>query len=73
MGHIATFCPNDKVSSTNIQVEEVHEEAAQQLLNAIQQEANSKDYYANLFSCEDQERRSASFQVTEGVYGGSIL
>jgi hypothetical protein len=73
LGHIAAFCPNGKVSTTNVQVEEVvHEEADQQLLNAVQQEADTEDYYADLFLCEDQEHRSASFQMKDGVNGGRI-
>jgi hypothetical protein len=72
VGHIASFCSNDKVSTTNVQIEEViHEEGDQQLLDAIQQEADNEDYYADLFLCEDQEHRSASFQQ-DGVNGGRI-
>ena len=67
VGHIAAFCENAKASSTNVQVaEEAHEEAAQQLLNTLQQEADNEDYYADLFLLEDQEHRSASFQVKGG-------
>jgi hypothetical protein len=78
IGHIASFCENDKVSSTNVQVADVpaeqttHEEASQQLLNAIQQEADDGNYYADLFLCEDQKHRSASFQTKDGVNGGRI-
>ncbi len=36
-------------------------------VNAIDQ-----DYYADLFLCEDQEHRSASFQTKDGVNGGRI-
>ena len=44
-----------------------------QLLQAVQQEADdSNDYYADLFLCEEQEHRSASFQVKDGVNGGRI-
>jgi hypothetical protein len=80
VGHIATFCENSKVSTTNVQTtdaevpttQDTHEEAAQQLLNAVQQEAHDQDYYADLFLCEDQEHRSASFQTKDGVNGGRI-
>jgi hypothetical protein len=79
LGHIANFCPNKNntkttpaVSTTNVQVEEIHEDAAQQLLSAVQREAATEDYYADLFLCEDQEHRSASFQVKDGVNGGRI-
>jgi hypothetical protein len=51
---------------------DAHEEASQQLLNAVQQEANDQDYYADLFLCEDQEHRSASFQSKDSVNGGRI-
>jgi hypothetical protein len=72
MGHIAAFCEEKKESSTNVQVTDAHEEAAQQLLHAMEQEANGEDYYADLFLCEDEEHRSASFQVKDGVNGGRI-
>jgi hypothetical protein len=79
IGHIASFCKNDKVSTTNVQTtsdatvpNDDHEEAAQQLLNAVQQDADDHDYYADLFLCEDQEHRSASFQTKDGVNGGRI-
>jgi hypothetical protein len=79
LGHIATFCPN-KDANTNVQAAEttptpptdVDEVAAQQLLSAVQQEADDHDYYADLFLCEDQEHRSASFQTKDGVNGGRI-
>jgi hypothetical protein len=38
----------------------------------LQQEADNEDYYADLFLCEDQEHRSASFQMKGGVNGGRI-
>lgn len=79
VGHIASFCANNKVSTTNVQVtdtetpKDAHEEASQQLLNAVQKEADDQDYYyADLFLCEDQEHRSASFQTKDGVNGGRI-
>jgi hypothetical protein len=78
VGHIASFCENNKVSTTNVQVtdtripKDAHEEASQQLLNAIQQEANDQDYYADLFLCEHQDYRSASFLTKDGVNGGRV-
>jgi hypothetical protein len=72
IGHIAAVCQNDKVADTNVQDSEVHEEAAQQLLVAVQAEANEKNYYAGLFLCEDQEHRSVSFQIKDGINGGRI-
>jgi hypothetical protein len=75
IGHIAAFCTNDKkksVSTAKVQVEEVHEEATQLLLHAVQEETDTEDYYADLFLCEDQEHRSASFQIKDGVNGGRI-
>jgi hypothetical protein len=36
VGHIAEFCDNIKVSNTNVKDEEVHEKAAQQLIDAVQ-------------------------------------
>jgi hypothetical protein len=48
----------------------VHEEATQQLLNAV--EADDGNYYADLFFCEGEEHRSASFQLKDGVNGGRI-
>jgi hypothetical protein len=67
LGHIAAFCGNIKTATTNTQDAEVHEEAAQQLLDA-----NREDYYADLFLCEDQEHKSASFQIKDGINGGRI-
>jgi hypothetical protein len=36
VGHVAALCENNKVSNTNVQDAEVHEEAAQQLIDAVQ-------------------------------------
>ena len=52
--------------------EVVHEEAAQQLLSAVQSDVDTEDYYADMFLCEGQEHRSASFQMKDGVNGGRI-
>jgi hypothetical protein len=74
LGHIASFCPdNKKVSTAHVQVEEVvHEEAIQQLLTAVQDEADNEDYYADIFLSEHQEHMSVSFQVQDGGNGGRI-
>jgi hypothetical protein len=72
IGHIAAFYENDKVSDTDVQDREVHEEAAQQLLDTVQTEADEGNYYANLFICKDQEHRSVSFQIKDGINGGRI-
>jgi hypothetical protein len=72
IGHIAAFCKIDKVANTNVQDGEVHEEAAQQLLDAVQAETNEDNYYVDLFLCEDQEHRSVSFQIKDGINGGRI-
>ena len=79
VGHIASFCENNRIATTNVQAAEVapkevvHEEAAQQLLSAIQSEDDPQEHlYADLFLCEDQEHRSASFQTKDGVNGGRI-
>ncbi len=71
LGHIGAFCPVKTQATASVQVtEEVHEEAAQQLLDAIEQDDGA--FYADLFLCESQEHRSASFQIKDGVNGGHI-
>jgi hypothetical protein len=78
--HIAAFCEAEKVSDiivqiasgTKVPLTEVHEEAAQQLLHAVEQEAANEDYYADLFLCEGEEHRSASSQIKDGINGGRI-
>jgi hypothetical protein len=72
IGHIAAFCKNDKVADTNLQDGEVHEDADQQLLDAVQTEADEGTYYADLFLCKDQEHRSVSFQIKDGINRGRI-
>jgi hypothetical protein len=72
VGHIAAFCTNDKTTDTNVQDGEVHEEAAQQLLDAVQAEVEDDNFYADLFLCEDQEHRSVSLQIKDGINGGRI-
>jgi hypothetical protein len=71
-GHIASFCPDSKPASTNVQDGEVHEEAATQLLDGTKMACENEDYYADLFLCEDQEHRSVSFQLKDGINGGRI-
>jgi hypothetical protein len=71
-GHIASFCPDSKRASTNDQDGEVHEEAATQLLDGTKMAGENEDYYADLFLCEDQEHRSVSFQLKDGINGGRI-
>jgi hypothetical protein len=71
IGHIAAFCESDKASNTNFQDTEVHEEAVMELIDDVQQDAN-EEYYADLLLCEDQEHRSASFQIKDSINGGRI-
>jgi hypothetical protein len=62
IGHIASFCPNEKVSATaNVQDAVIHEDAIQELLDA-----DEEDYYADLFLCEETDQRSLSFQAKNG-------
>jgi hypothetical protein len=74
VGHIATFCENEKVSITNVQYGETHvtnEEAVMELMVADQEGAN-EDYYADLFLIEEQEHRGASLHTTYGINGRGI-
>ena len=78
-GHIASFCENesvnDNVSNTNVQDGEVKKEANEE---AIQQLMYSdRDHEADLFICnsfshEDQENRSVTLQMNDGINGGRI-
>jgi hypothetical protein len=49
VGHIASFCENNKVIATNVQVadtdvpNDAHKVAAQQLLNTVQKEADDQN------------------------------
>jgi hypothetical protein len=71
-GHIGAFCKS-KTADANVQdSEEVHEEAAQQLLHGSKMADENEDYYADLFLCEEQEHTSASFQLKDGINGGRI-
>jgi hypothetical protein len=72
VGHIATFCENEKVSNTNVQDAETHvtnEEAVLELMVAEQEGANEY-YYADLFLIEEQEHRSESFHPKDGINVG---
>jgi hypothetical protein len=72
VGHIAAFCVTKKESSTNVQVAETHEEAAQQLMHSVVDGTDDDmNYYADLFLCEELEHRSASFHQ-DGINGGRI-
>jgi hypothetical protein len=74
VGHITTFCENEKVSHTNVQDGETqvtNEDAVLELIVAEQEGAN-EDYYADLFLIEEQEHRSASFHTKDGINDGRI-
>lgn len=83
-GHIGKFCENQKApasartsfhastSDTNTQDGQVNEEAEQQLIDGSKLASENEDYYADLFLCEDQEHRSVSFQLNDGINGGRI-
>jgi hypothetical protein len=45
IGHIAAFCENTKQADVNVQDREVHEEADQQLLDAMQKDANNDEAF----------------------------
>jgi hypothetical protein len=72
-GHIASFCPDAKLANTNVQDGEIHAEGAAQLIDGATASDGIEDCHADLFLCEeDQEHKSASFQVKDGVNGGRI-
>jgi hypothetical protein len=72
-GHIASFCPDAKLANTNVQDGEIHAEGAAQLIDGATASDGNEDYYADLFLCEeDQEHRSASFQLKDGINRGRI-
>jgi hypothetical protein len=72
-GHIASFCPDAKLANTNVQDGEIHAEGAAQLIDGATASDGNEDCCADLFLCEeDQERKSASFQLKDGVNGGRI-
>ena len=70
VGHIGHFCPAAKKASTNVQDGETNEEADANLLDAFSEDCN-EEYYADLFLCEGDEHRSASF-LKDGINGGRI-
>jgi hypothetical protein len=72
-GHIAAFCDDTDKADTNVQDGETQEEAAAQLLDGSKIAGENEGYYADLFLCEDnQEHRSVSFQLKDGINGGWI-
>jgi hypothetical protein len=74
-GHIAAFCGDKetKTAETNVQDgQTTHEVADQQLLDGSGLANENEDYYADLFLCEDQDHRSVSFQLQDGINGGRI-
>jgi hypothetical protein len=71
-GHIASFCPDAKAANTNVQDGESNEEALAQLIDGSRAAENNTDHYADLFLTEDQEHRSVSFQLKDGINGGRI-
>jgi hypothetical protein len=61
LGHITAFCQNVKTADVNVQDSD-----------ALQAETLEDDYYADLFLCKDQEHRSVSLQIKDGINGGRI-
>ena len=70
VGHIAHFCKASKKASVNTQDGETNEEADANLLDAVREDCN-EDYYSDLFLCEEDDHRSASF-LKDGINGGRI-
>jgi hypothetical protein len=73
-GHIAVFCKDDKTKTAdaNVQDGQTHDEEDQQLIDGSVLANENAHYYADLFVCEDQEHRSVSFQLKDGINGGRI-
>ncbi len=77
-GHIAAFCEDakdiktPKESTANVQVGDTHTEAVQELIDGSSLFEDVQDYYADLFLCEDEEHKSVSFQMKDGINGGRI-
>ena len=67
-GHIASLCESSEVANSNVQDGELHEDATQQLLDSLQKETGT-DYEADIFVCETDENRSASFRLHDGMNG----
>jgi hypothetical protein len=70
VGHIAHFCKAPMKATTNVQDGEAHEDADANLLDADWNDCN-EEYYADLFLCEEEDHRSASF-LKDGINGGRI-
>jgi hypothetical protein len=70
VGHIAYFCKAKVKASSNTQDGEVNEDADTNLLEAVRDDCN-EDYYSDLFLCEADDHRSASF-LKDGINGGRI-
>jgi hypothetical protein len=72
-GRIASFCPDAKLAYTNVQDGEIHAGGAAQLIDGATVSDGNEDCCADLFLCEeDQEHKSASFQLKDGINGGRI-
>ena len=66
------YSSSSKVADANVQDGKVHEDATQeQLLDSLQKETGT-NYKADLFVCETDESRSASFHLRDGMNGGRI-
>jgi hypothetical protein len=71
-GHIAAFCEEKKqVAEVNVQEDEVHEEATQQLLDSLE-DYEADLFLCNSFLCENEENRSETLQMNDGINGGRI-
>ena len=70
-GHIASFCPDAKATA-NVQDGEANEEALTQLIDGSGNTDKNEDYYADLFLNDDEEHRSVSFHLKDGINGGRI-
>jgi hypothetical protein len=74
VGHITTFCENQKVSNTNVQDGETHVTNEEDVLEltVTEQEGANEDYYPALFLIEEKEHMSASFHTKDDINGGRI-
>ena len=70
IGHIAYFCTQAKKATTNVQDGEENEEADTNMVDAVIEDCD-EEYYADLFVCESDDHRSASF-FKDGINGGRI-
>ncbi len=55
-----------------MQVGDTHTKAVQELMDGSSLFEDVQDYYADLFLCDDQDHRSVSFQMKDGINGGRI-